>query len=367
PVVSRGDARSARARSVAGAAPAEVVLRLPHALAGQRAGRALGTFGAQRKIEIESARYRARRGDAFARQEVVRVAGSLRDVVDAADRARRAGVPGRARARPLATHRAAAILHDAPRAHLLGAGDVDVGEQLHVARALAGRQIERVRDRRVLVPVHDAHGDVGRDQGQGGTEGRAVQAVLAGRPRTGARRGSGPVAPAQAVLERRAAQDREVVRHAGDAVVEVAAVTAGWVAGIDERHRQGELGRQIGRRARAFRRCRLAQGGPAPARRAHLPALSHFAGLASGPAPTAEPATIFRDLRAAHGAALGLGRCRLRVCELAARENGDAKSGCDAELPHVDAPSVTWTEMIRGCGYAPTVWVLTMWSEPSVP
>src|SRR5262249_53756687 len=150
PVVSRGDARSARAGGVAGAAPAEVVLRLPHALAGQRARRALGTFGAQRKIEIESARYRARRGDAFARQEVVRVAGSLRDVVDAADRARRAGVPGRARARPLATHRAAAILHDAPRAHLLGAGDVDVGEQLHVARALAGRQIERVRDRRIL-------------------------------------------------------------------------------------------------------------------------------------------------------------------------------------------------------------------------
>src|SRR5262249_8952464 len=112
PVVSRGDARSARAPGVAGAGPAKVVLRLPHAPAGQRAGRALGPFGAQGKIEIESARYRVRRGDAFARQEVVRVAGSLRDVVDATDRTRRAGVPGRARARPLATDRAAAVLHD---------------------------------------------------------------------------------------------------------------------------------------------------------------------------------------------------------------------------------------------------------------
>ena len=62
PVGSRGDARRARATSAAGAGPARVVLRLPHTLAGQWARRALGTFGAQRKIEIEGARNRVRRG-----------------------------------------------------------------------------------------------------------------------------------------------------------------------------------------------------------------------------------------------------------------------------------------------------------------
>src|SRR5262249_20061225 len=126
PIGRLGDARITGAGSRAGAGPAAIILRLAHALARQRAGRALGALGGQRQIEIEGTRESARRGDALARQEVVGVRGALRHVVDAADRARRARIPSRARARSLAADRAVSAAHDAARADLLNvAGDVD--------------------------------------------------------------------------------------------------------------------------------------------------------------------------------------------------------------------------------------------------
>src|SRR5262249_27546171 len=109
-------------------------------------------------------------------------------------------------------------------ANLAGvAGEVDVGEEIHLSAAHAARQVEGAAERRVLVAVDDADRYARGEQRQRGAEGRAVQVALARRATAVAQCVARPVTVAEAVLEGRALDDREVVRAAGPPVVEVAA------------------------------------------------------------------------------------------------------------------------------------------------
>src|SRR5262249_15285001 len=133
----------------------------------------------------------------------------------------------------------------AARTHLGERGaEVDVGEQgYEVAVGARGARVARLEVEGAgqipgLEAVHDADRHAGGQERERCAEGLAVERARAGGARAGALEGARAVAPAEAVAQLRAVDDREVVRRAGPAVVEVAA---------RRRHRQRDLVRLPGR------------------------------------------------------------------------------------------------------------------------